>query len=95
MVSDSSQIRYLLDTISIKMREQPIEDIYSARDIGYCLCGLSGLQPLLIPEVILVCDELNLKVAASEFKGQPDLLFLQFGRAVRVKANTRIIPARK
>ena len=75
--------------------QQSEEEIFSARDFGYCLAGLSGLRienGENIPEVQSIMQELSLLVSRSEFQGQPDLLFLQFGKSIRVKsgATTKI-----
>ena len=84
MTSDSLEVRRVLRAILVKMTE-PSLGIFTAKDIGFTLTGVSGLRPLFIPEVIDLIAELNVKVSESEFKGQPNLLFLQFGKYIRVK----------
>lgn len=69
------------------MRET--EEIFTARDIGYCLVGLSNLRgsdatgPSL--EVLSILSELTFKVSQTEYANQPNLLFLKFGKSIRVK----------
>ena len=48
----------------------------------------SGLRALgdQSPEVSDIIAELNLKVSMTEYGAEPHLLFLQFGKGVRVKA---------
>lgn len=79
----SNDIKIILSILTSKMQES--DGIYSGRDIGYSLAGLSSMQPIVHDEVHEIFEELCLKVAKSEFKGQPNLLFLQFGKGVRVK----------
>ena len=81
--SDSVDVRTLLNALIAKMKES--EGIYSGRDIGYSLIGLTGMQPIMHNEVHEILEELNVKVSRSEFKGQPNLLFMQFGKGVRAK----------
>jgi hypothetical protein len=83
MKADAEEVKHALSAIAAKMRES--SGIYSARDIGYSLTGLSSNQPIVIDEAREVFEELCIKVSQSEFKGQPDLLFLQFGKGIRVK----------
>lgn len=91
---ESSEVQSLLGALLVKMRES--EGIFSARDIGFALCGLNGLRSKLeeggsissnsSPELSDIMKELNFKVALTEFGGEPNLLFLQFGKAIRVKS---------
>jgi hypothetical protein len=83
VTSGSVEVRALLIALAEKMRQS--EGIYSARDIGYSLAGLSTMQTSGDDIVREVFEELCVKVAASEFKGQPNLLFMQFGKGVKVK----------
>ena len=81
--SDSVDVRTLLNALIAKMKES--EGVYTGRDISYSLVGLSGMQPVVHDVVHEIYEELCVKVSRSEFKGQPNLLFLQFGKGVRVK----------
>ena len=83
MTSDSMEVRVLLTVLIAKMKQS--EGVYTGRDIGYSLVGLSGMQPAMHDEVHEIFEELCVKVSRSEFKGQPNLLFMQFGKGVRVK----------
>ena len=68
-----------------KMQESPQKDIWEAQDIGYCLCGLNGMD-ISVPEVTAVVQELSLKVALSKYGSEPlPLSFLQYGKNVRVQ----------
>lgn len=76
---------YLLVPIKTDISSIPI------CNLGYSLSGLSGMQPAIHEVVNEMFEELCLKVAKSEFKGQPNLLFLQFGKGVRVqKGNNQL-----
>lgn len=81
--SNSLDVRTLLNALIAKMKES--EGVYTGRDIGYSLIGLSGMQPVMHNEVHEMFEELCIKVSRSEYKGQPNLLFKQFGKGVRVK----------
>jgi hypothetical protein len=82
-ISYSNEIKIMLNVLISKMKLS--DGIYSGRDIGYSLAGLSSMQPIVHDEVQEIFEELCMKVARSEFQGQPNLLFLQFGKGVRVK----------
>ena len=43
------------------------------------------MQPPVHIETTSLLQELNIKVGSSEFKGQPHLLFIPFGKGIRVK----------
>lgn len=81
--SDSLDVRALLNALIMKMKQS--DGVYTGRDIGYSLIGLSGMQPVTHDEVHEIFEELCVKVSRSEFKGQPSLLFMQFGKGVRVR----------
>jgi hypothetical protein len=84
MTSEYEEVRAVLIALVDKMRQS--EGIYGARDIGYSLAGMSAMgEPIVHDEVRAVFDELCVKVSRSEFQGQPNLLFLQFGKGIRVK----------
>lgn len=83
MTNECEEVRAVLAALVLKMRES--EDVFSARDIGYSLTGLNGMQQYLHQEVDEMIEELHFKVAASEFGGQMNVLFFQFGKAIRVK----------
>jgi hypothetical protein len=81
-VSEHEEVRAALIALTDKMRAS--DGIYNARDIGYSLAGLSAMQPPSCDEVRAITEELVVKVSRSPFQGQPNLLFLQFGKGVRV-----------
>lgn len=84
MTSEYEEVRAVLIALVEKMRQS--DGIYSARDIGYSLAGLSAMgEPIVHDEVRALFEELCVKVSRSEFQGQPNLLFLQFGKGIRVK----------
>lgn len=77
------EARAVLAALAVKMRES--SDVFTARDIGFSLTGLNSMQQYLHQEVDEVIEELHYKVAATEYGGQMNVLFLQFGKAIRVK----------
>jgi hypothetical protein len=50
--SDSEGVRAVLNALLIKMRES--EGVYTGRDIGYSLAGLSAMQPIIHDEVVFL-----------------------------------------
>lgn len=89
MTCECEEVRAVLAALAVKMKES--DDIFTARDIGYCLTGLNGMQQYLHREVDEVIEEMHAKVAATEYGGQMNVLFLQFGKAIRVKVADAMI----
>lgn len=60
---------------------------FSARDIAFCMVGLSTMQPSAVTfsEIWLVLEELNLKVSQSEIKGATRLDFAVFGKGIKLR----------
>ena len=83
MNNQCEESRAVLAALVVKMRES--SDIFTARDIGYSLTGLNSMQQYLHQEVDEMIEEMHYKVAATEYGGQMNVLFLQFGKAIRVK----------
>lgn len=83
---ESLDVRVLLNAYVTKMRQS--DGVYSGRDIGYSLIGMSAMQPPMHDIVHEIFEELCVKVSRSEFKGQSNLLFMQFGKGIRVKRGT-------
>jgi len=82
MTSDWAEVRELLDALEPKFAQ--CNDQFSAKEIGYVLVGMN-LMDRTVPEVAALMSQVSIKVATSELQGQPNLDFLVFGRAVRVK----------
>lgn len=85
--AESEEVRAVLSALTVKMKEAP--GTFSARDISYCLTGLSSMQQhiqLNIPEVGEMVSELNLKVSSSRLQGIPNLEFKQYGKGSKVHA---------
>jgi hypothetical protein len=85
MSSEYEEVRAVLFSLTKKLKN--CEEIFTSKDIGYCLVGIQNMQPNFINynEVNEFLEELNLKVSSSECGGQLELLFLQYGKAVRLK----------
>lgn len=83
MSSSCDEVRAVLQALLPKM--QGTTEAFEARDIGYCLVGMSSMQPLVHEEARYVLEELNVKVAQSRYGGQPLLTFMQYGKGIKVK----------
>ena len=59
-------------------------DKFEAKDIGYCLSGLNGMS-LVHPGAVEARNALLRKVGNSDYADKPDVIFLQFGKGIRVK----------
>jgi len=81
--AESAEVRAVL--VALLPKFQQSEGIFSARDIGYCLTGMSSMPRGTYTEVDDILAELSIKVSRSPFKGLPEITFLQFGRGVKVK----------
>lgn len=85
MSADYEEVRAVLAALFPKLTE--CTDIFSERDLGYCLAGLSNMQQYLYSEVDQIVEDLQLKVAQSGLGGLQSVTFLKFGRGIRVKTN--------
>jgi hypothetical protein len=85
MRAEFSEVRSALSALSAKMDD--CSEVFVARDIGYCLSGLSSMG-LLHPEAVEIRNALIRKVSQTEFADKPDVLFLQFGKGIRVKKSS-------
>ena len=78
MTAEAEEVRAVISALTVKMREST--EIFTARDISYCLTGLAGMQKNLgVDEVSEMLAELNLKVSTSPLRGIPNLEFKQYG----------------
>lgn len=85
--AESEEVRAVLSALTAKIKEAP--GTFSARDISYCLTGLSSMEhqfQLNIPEVADMVSELNLKISLSKMQGIPNLEFKQYGKGSKVHA---------
>eukprot|EP01038_Epipyxis_sp_PR26KG_P014840 gene14840-19946_t len=89
MTSDYEEIRAIVIALLPKIRA--CDETFNTHHIGYCLTGLNGMQRTVYQEIEDIFQELYIKIAKSEYGGQPNLLFLQFGKAVRVKVNSNAL----
>lgn len=86
MTAEYEEVRAVLTALLPKMRDS--KGIFIARDIGFCLAGLSSMEPakLVYEEIMLIIEEINVKVGSSELKGQPELLFEVFANGgIKIK----------
>ena len=51
---------------------------------GYCLSGLHN-KDLNIVEILELTQELSMKIARSKYGGEPNTIFMQYGRGIKVK----------
>ena len=83
--SNSKEIKNLLSALAVRMSET--DDKFSGKDLGYCVSGMHN-KDMSVPEVISVMQELSVKLARSKFGGEPDVVFVQKGKGVKVKLNS-------
>jgi len=60
-------------------------DIYSRRDIGYCIYALSQMPRSTYSEIDSIVEELNLKIAKSKLGGYANLVVVKSSQGVSVK----------
>ena len=89
MNSECEEVRAVLGALNIKM--QDVVGEFTARDIGYCMAGMNSMQKYLYEEVDEMMNNIYLQVAKSEFGGQMDVLFLQFGKSIRVTTTAKVL----
>ena len=67
-----------------KMQESAEQ--WSAREIGYALVGMSGLQQSAgdSQEVANIVSEINLKLSLSELQGMDGVTFKLFGKGFKI-----------
>ena len=76
MNAEQEEVRAVLSALTSHMQRSTLR--FSARDISFCLIGLTSIQKMMqasIQEVSELLAELNLKVSTSSLKGQPLLEF--------------------
>ena len=83
MTADCDGVRAVIIALTEKIRNTT--DIFTSRDIGYCLSGLSLMQNTVYDEVNEFIDELTIQTSRSELKGEPNLSFFLFDRGIKVK----------
>ena len=77
-------VQQVLRLLTCKMRES--RDPWTAREIGYALVGMSGLQQAAgdREEVINMVSEINFKMSQSELQGLPGVTFKLFGKGFKI-----------
>ena len=92
MTCESENVRAVLVALLDKMNQIEAQgeqtDRFTARDIGYFLTGLNGMQRYLYPEVDSLLEAFYLQVSKTEFGGLPNVQFYQFGKGFRIKIGT-------
>ena len=80
----SKSVTLVLEFLLRKMRESTEQ--WSAREIGYALVGMSGLQQSArdSPEVAKIVGEINLKLSQSELQGMDGVTFKLFGKGFKI-----------
>jgi hypothetical protein len=76
MNAEHEEVRAVLSALTSHMQRSTLR--FTARDISFCLIGLTSIQEMMqvnIQEVSELLAELNLKVSTSSLKGQPLLEF--------------------
>ena len=80
----SESVRQVLILLLQKMQEST--EPWSAREIGYALVGMSGLQQSAgnSAEVMAIVSEINLKMSQSELQGMDGVTFKLFGKGFKI-----------
>ena len=80
----SEPVRQVLILLLQKMQEST--EPWSAREIGYALVGMSGLQQSAgnSAEVMAIVSEINLKMSQSELQGMDGVTFKLFGKGFKI-----------
>ena len=76
------EVKELLSVLEKKFEE--CQDEFNGQAIGYSLVGIASMPPT-VPEVAAIITQISIKIAFSEFRGQPNVEFLLFGNSVRVR----------
>eukprot|EP01041_Mallomonas_annulata_P004399 gene4399-8755_t len=84
MSSGEEEVRGVLAALEPKF--MTCTDQFIAQDIGKCFVGLNSMD-YTVSEVAAIASQMSIKIAMSEFKGQPNLQFLLFGKSIRVKVD--------
>ena len=72
-------------TTSLKEAIEDKRDLYSRRDIGFCIYALSRMPRSTYSEIDSIIDELNLKIAKSKLGGYANLIVVKSNQGVSVK----------
>ena len=86
MSGEYEEARAVLTALLPKFKQ--CAQVFTPRDIGFCIAGMAGMEPtkLVYEEIMLIFEEINIKVAGSELKGRPELLFEVFANGgIKIK----------
>ena len=82
MSSEVEGARAVLQAVLPKMVKST--DLFTERDIGYCLAGLSSMQNSVCEESQAILSELNFKVVQAGFGDKPSVVVKMYGKGVRL-----------
>ena len=72
-------------TTSLKEAIEDKRDLYSRRDIGFCIYALSRMPRSTYSEIDSIVEELNFKIAKSKLGGYANLIVVKRNQGVLVK----------
>jgi hypothetical protein len=72
-------------TTSLKEAIDDKRDLYSRRDIGFCIYALSQMPRSTYSEIDSIVEELNFKIAKSKLGGYANLIVVKSNQGVSVK----------
>jgi len=72
-------------TTSLKEAIEEKRDLYSRRDIGFCIYALSRMPRSTYSEIDSIVEELNFKIAKSKLGGYANLIVVKSNQGVLVK----------
>ena len=72
-------------TTSLKEAIEEKRDLYSRRDIGFCIYALSRMPRSTYSEIDSIVEELNFKIAKSKLGGYANLVVVKSNQGVLVK----------
>jgi len=72
-------------TTSLKEAIEDKRDLYSRRDIGFCIYALSRMPRSTYSEIDSIVEELNFKIAKSKLGGYANLIVVKSNQGVLVK----------
>ena len=87
MTCDSPEVKGLLNALEPKLSE--CNEQFGAQELGRCLVGIHAMSSTE-PEAAAIIQQIQLKISLSEFRGQPNLQFLLYGKYVRVKIGNSV-----
>lgn len=85
MTATQEEVRAVLAALTPRMEQST--EIFTPRDISFCLTGLAQMQQsmqLNVPEVGELLAEINIKVSRSSLKGLPNLQIKTYGTGGKI-----------